>query len=110
MQIDLIELAQDPQRDIISGREVGRRAAGRFELTHPVGPGQDIVIILPDHVRVVTASFFTGLLSRAVANMGSADEARRRVVLNRASDTTKLNLFHALNTLLAKRSPLDSLR
>lgn len=105
--IFLTEIARDPERDTISGRDTGRAARLRFGLSHPLGAEDDIAIVVPDHVRVVTPSFFVGLLSKAIANLGSPGDAYRRVRLQNATDTTNLNFLHAITTLLSAESPFS---
>ena len=108
--IDLLEIAADRSRDTISGRRTGEAARDRYDLNSPLEPEEILRIMVPQHVRVITPSFFVGFLARAVSNMGSPSEARMRVRLENASSTTKLNLAHALTSLLTTDSPFSALQ
>ncbi len=105
MRIDLIEIAKSDSRDTISGRPTGSAARERFNLTDfHASPANQIDIYVPDHVRVVTPSFFIGLLGGSIGEGVSLDEAQNLVHLHNESDTTSLNLKHALTTMLRKKS------
>lgn len=108
--IDLARIVQERSRDIISGRPTGRSARDMYGLVSPVGKDESIEVLVPEHIRVVTPSFFMGLLSIAVSEMNSLSDALSRITLINASDTTHLNLDHALRTLLATGSPFEGLK
>lgn len=104
MTIDLGKIAVEKNRDTISGRATGERA--RAVLDVDADHVRDVIeIVVPEHVKVVTPSFFIGLLEDVVPALVRPEAVR---ILGANTDT-KLNLDHALNTIATTASPFGDL-
>lgn len=93
--INLAEIAADPNRDTISGRSAGEAARKRLGLEE-IHDRAMVRIDIPAHVRVVTPSFFIGLLGDTVSSSRTYEEAKARFVLSESSAVTRMNLDHAI--------------
>lgn len=110
MKIDLANIAVDVHRDTISGRATGEAAAQRLNLPATLDEDHRLVISVPSHVRVITPSFFIGLLSTVLRSYRTKDDAKAVVALDGASDATTFNFDHALSTIVSPGTPFDKLR
>ncbi|WP_282608423.1 hypothetical protein [Pelagibius sp. Alg239-R121] len=108
--IDLSEIATDRRRDTISGRETGRATRERLGVSEQITGSDQVEIRIPEHVRVITPSFFVGLLASDISLLESIDDAKEVFTLTNASDTTQLNFDHAVSTILGRGSPFDSIQ
>lgn len=101
--IDLGLIATDPARDTLSGRPEGEASRGTLNLGDNVV--DEIEVVVPPHVRVVTPSFFIGLLAASLKDV----EAARRVHIQGATPTTEKMWERARSAMFGTFSPFDNL-
>lgn len=103
--VDLSQIARDETRDTLAGRSEGEASRNSLKLGAK-GILMDLEIRIPRHVRVITPSFFIGLLGGSFRDRASAE----RVRLSGATATTIDMWERAKSAMFGSFSPFDNLR
>lgn len=71
--LDLSPLTEDGRVHNLTGRELGQRARKSFDVETLDSSDDPVDVIVPDHVYLITPSFFIGMFAKSVAGRGSVD-------------------------------------
>lgn len=109
--VDIANIPNSETRDTLSGREEGRAAIEALAVhEQAIDKACEIVVRVPEHTKLITPSFFIGLLSKLVSNK-PLDEAGVKITLDGQADSvTSENLEVALANLQLTDSPFAKLK
>jgi len=71
--LNLNDLTQDGRVHNLTGRDLGRRARENMHIAELDASDQTIEVQIPEHVFLITPSFFIGMFAASVAGLGSVD-------------------------------------
>lgn len=104
LELNLAKIVTDTGRDTLAGREEGESSRKALNLDN-FGTIEDILIVVPTHVRVITPSFFIGLLAGSLRDRRAAEH----VQLKGATPTTQQMWERAKSAMFGTYSPFDNL-
>jgi len=72
--IDFDELTEGGRVHNLTGRDLGRRAREQLNLEELDKSDDEVRILVPDHIYLITPSFFIGMFAASVSLQGSLDK------------------------------------
>jgi hypothetical protein len=71
--LDLNPLTEDGRVHNLTGRDLGRRARENLGLSDLDAGVDSVEVLVPDHVYLITPSFFIGMFAKSVSFHGSVE-------------------------------------
>lgn len=71
--LDLSPLTEDGRVHNLTGRDLGRRARDSFSVEALDAGDDPVEVLVPEHVYLITPSFFIGMFAQSVAGRGSVE-------------------------------------